>query len=326
MAFKVNNYRKEALYGIGTEIEQNIAESSDFNVTEILELSKNRLREIESRLSVFLPASSISILNRENGKSVFVDMDTCNVLNAAKICFEKSHGAFDVTSAPIVSLWRDYMKFDIQPPPGKIKKTLSKVDGSKVEVDRQRGSARLGKGQNVNLGGIGKGYAADEVKKIYKHYGVQSAFVNLGGNVLTIGSKIGGEPWVVGIQDPRAPRGNFVGAIKANDTSVVTSGDYERYFWADGRRCHHIIDTKTGFPSESGLMSVTVVCSDSIYADALSTAVFVLGFEKGLDLIEKSENTAAVFITVEKQVFIMRELKDLFLFDTNCTGYTYYYC
>lgn len=156
----------------------------------------------------------------------------------------------------------------------------------------------------LDLGGIAKGYLADRMKEYLCVQGVQSAVINLGGNVLTIGAKPDGTPFQVGIRDPEAS-GADQGAsaplliLPVSDKSVVTSGTYERYFEQDGVRWHHILDPATGYPAESGLVSVTVLSTDSVSGDALSTACLVLGPQKGQALIESLPDTEALFILAD---------------------------
>ena len=158
----------------------------------------------------------------------------------------------------------------------------------------------------IDLGGIGKGFAADVCCDRYKALGATSAFVNLGGNVKAIGKRADGSEWTVGIQHPDKPRGNCYCAIMCSDLSVVTSGGYERYQEISGVKYHHILDGSTGYPSESGLKSVPVISDNSIQADAVSTAAFVMGLEKGLGLIYDSDCIEAIFLTDSNEVYMTK--------------------
>ena len=150
--------------------------------------------------------------------------------------------------------------------------------------------------------------------------GFTRGILNFGGNVLAFGSKPGGAPWKIGIQDPRQPRGEYLGIIEAEQGAVVSSGVYERYFEADGRRYHHILDTSTGFPVENDLSSVTVVSGDAIIADAYSTIAFAMVSRDGLDLIESVQGIEAVFVTREGMVYTTPGLSESFAL----TGAGYY--
>ena len=187
-----------------------------------------------------------------------------------------------------------------------------------------RDRARLArKGQIVDLGGIAKGYAADQAISIYKKHGITSAYINLGGNVSVLGGKPDGSPWIVGIQNPRQPIGRYIGTLKIRDKIIVTSGDYERYFIKDNIRYHHILNPKTGYPADSGLISTTIITGLSVDADALSTATFVLGLDKGRKLIESIEGVEAIFITTNKEIFITSGLKNIFTFDDESKEFKY---
>jgi thiamine biosynthesis lipoprotein len=178
-------------------------------------------------------------------------------------------------------------------------------------------------GQSVDLGGIAKGYAGDEAIKIYKKHGIKSAYVNLGGNVVTLGTKPDGTPWRIGIQNPRAQNGYYLGTVEVTDKAIVTSGDYERYFEADQIRYHHILDPQTGYPADSGLMSATVVTDVSVDADALSTAVFTLGLEKGMAMVKSLKGVEAILVTKDKEIYITEGIKSSFTFTDGSKEFKY---
>lgn len=163
--------------------------------------------------------------------------------------------------------------------------------------------------KNINLGGIAKGYITDQlVQKLYAH-NVTSALINLGGNTYAIGKKSTGENWKIGIQDPK-DENKIIGYITVEDTAVVTSGDYQRYAEIGGKRYHHILDPKTGYPVENGVHSVTVICSDATAADALSTTAFVAGIEEGNKIL-KEYNAMGIFIT-DDTIYLSKELENIF--------------
>ena len=202
---------------------------------------------------------------------------------------------------------------------------LIKLVGYKdLAVEPSQLTAKLARtGQIVDLGGIAKGYAGDAAIKILKDNGIQSAFVNLGGNVVVLGNKPDGSPWKIGVQNPRAENGKYLGILKVKDKAIISSGDYERYFEKDGVRYHHILDSKTGYPSDSGLIGTTIVADKSIDGDTLSTATFVLGLDKGMQLIESLEGVEAIFITKDKKVYTTNGLKDIFTFEDESKEYQY---
>jgi thiamine biosynthesis lipoprotein len=165
------------------------------------------------------------------------------------------------------------------------------------------------KGMILDLGGIAKGYAADQAAAVLKEHHVQKAIVNLGGNVLTLGRKPDGTLWRIGVQDPDLERGDYAIIVQLDDTSLVTSGPYERFFVLDGITYHHILDTKTGYPVQSDLTSASIITKSSFLADALSTSVYALGYEKGMEMIDKLEGVEAIFFTKDKKILLSNGVK-----------------
>ena len=164
----------------------------------------------------------------------------------------------------------------------------------------------------MDLGAIAKGYTADEVKKVLLNNKINSALINLGGNVYAIGTNPDGDDWNIGIQNPLSTRGEYLGTISVTDKSIVTSGNYERFFIKDGIRYHHIFDPKTGYPAEEGLISTTIVSDKSIDGDALSTSTYILGLDKGIKLVESIKGVEAIFVTKDKKVYVTPGLKNNF--------------
>ena len=156
----------------------------------------------------------------------------------------------------------------------------------------------------LDLGGIAKGYAADRGAEVLRQKGIGKALLDFGGNIYALGTKSDTEQWRIGIQNPFEPRGNFIGILNVSDLSVVTSGTYERYFELDGVRYHHILDPSTGFPADTGLVSVTIIAASSMTADALATGVFVLGITQGLTLVEAFDGVEAILIGDDRRVYL----------------------
>ncbi|MOA23394.1 Thiamine biosynthesis lipoprotein ApbE precursor [compost metagenome] len=163
----------------------------------------------------------------------------------------------------------------------------------------------------IDLGSIGKGYAADKIYDYLADQGFNSAIIDLGGNVYAMGQKPGNQPWNIGIQDPDQERGNSIGKIKVEDKTIVTSGIYERFFIEDGKMYQHILDPRTGYPVDNGISSVTIVTDSSTNADALSTTLFVLGIEDGLKFIENTADTEALFVSKDKKLYASSGFKDM---------------
>ncbi len=271
------------------------------------------IKRLEKKLSRFIPDSEISRLNQEAGKSpVKISPETCNLLSRA-ICYSKaSKGTFNILTGALMDLW-DYKHAADAPEKTKILQISPFIDYRDLILDEHDQTAMLRKsGQSIDLGGIGKGFAADFCMDIFKKRGITSAFVNIGGNVSVLGNKPDGSPWCVGIRHPRREN-ELLAAVKITGKTVVTSGDYERYFVDhEGKKWHHIMNPATGFPAESDIISVTIIADNSTMADALSTAVFVAGIDEGLMCLSKFPGTEAVLVDKHEQVFITCGLEKYF--------------
>lgn len=209
---------------------------------------------------------------------------------------EVSKGAFDITIEPVSSLWDFTSGESVVPDNGAIAEAVNRVGYE--NVDLQGNKIRFEKeGMGIELGAIAKGYIADKMKEFLVDRGVKSAIIDLGGNVLCIGERVDEEAFRIGIQKPYAKRNETIATAEIRDRSVVSSGIYERYFEKDGKQYHHILNPKSGYPYENGLVSVTILSEKSVDGDALSTTCFSLGLEKGLELINQLPETQAVFIT-----------------------------
>lgn len=254
------------------------------------------ISDYEEMLSRTVEGSDIWNINHGQGQPVTVSQETAALIKMALEYSELSGDAFDITLAPYSILW------DFQNNPGNVPSAeeiaeagkhtgLSNlhVDGTSVTLDDPEGA--------IDLGGIAKGYIADRVKDLLLSEGVDSALINLGGNVLAVGSKTDGSDWKIGIRKPFADASDLSAIVPVKDQSVVTSGTYERYFEADGTIYHHILDPATGYPIQNGLQSVTILSDSSADGDALSTTCFVMGLTEGMELVESLDGIEAMFIT-----------------------------
>ena len=258
----------------------------------------NRIREIENRMSVHLEGTDIERVNAAAGISpVQVHEDVFEVIERALYYAGISGGAFDPTVGPLVSLWGISGDNPRLPSQEEIDAVLPLVNWRDIELDRENNSIFLKKpGMALDLGAIAKGYAADEAAAIIRNARLKRALIDLGGNILIYGVKRDKSPWRVGIQNPLEGRGNYLGIVSGPAQTVVTSGVYERYFETDGVRYHHIFSPSDGYPARNGLLAVTIVTGISMEADALSTAVFVMGYEKGRALVESLDGIEAIFV------------------------------
>lgn len=265
-----------------------------------------RLRQIEDRMSANKDGTEIAAVNAAAGvDAVKVSADTFFVISKAVEYAKLSGGAFDPTVGPLVKLWNIGSDDAKVPAKNETASARALIDYRKVELDAKNLTVRLAAaGMKLDLGAIAKGYSADEAAKILAAHKVKSAVVDLGGNVLVFGRKKDATPWRVGVQDPRSDRGEYLGLVTGEAMTVVTSGIYERFFIENGVRYHHILDTKTGYPVDNGLVSVSIIADSSIDADALSTSTFTLGLEKGMELIKSMPGVRAIFIDDKNRVYL----------------------
>lgn len=249
-------------------------------------------------------------LARCNAGQVQVSTETAQLIEAALSISERTGGAYDPTLGALTTVWGFSTGDHRVPDEAARAQALMRCGTEKVAV---RGSdVYLEDGVQLDLGGIGKGYAASRVREILTQAGVTSAIASLGGNVCAIGAKPDGSDWQIGLQDPQNTAEYFA-VVSVQDTSVVTSGGYQRYFEQDGIRYHHILDASTGAPAESGLLSVSVVCTDDTLADALSTALYVMGLDRGMDFWRTGElDFEAVWMTDGGEVWITPGLQTAF--------------
>lgn len=255
----------------------------------------------EAMLSRTRENSDVWNINHSGGKPVEVSDETAELISLALKYSELSDDAFDITIAPYSILWDFQNNTGNIPSEDALAAAGEHVDisglhleGNTVTLDDPEAA--------IDLGGIAKGYIADRIKEYLLASGVDSAFINLGGNVLTVGTKPDGKLWNIGIRDPFGEAIDIITTVQTGGQSVVTSGTYERFFEKDGVIYHHILDPQTGYPIQNGLKSVTILSDSSADGDALSTTCFVLGLEKGMELIESLDGIEAMFITDEAEL------------------------
>ena len=271
------------------------------------------LKRVEN-LTSFHKSSDLTKLNTSSGEGLHkVDPELVDVIIRSLEFSALSMGAFDPTIGPLAQLWN--FSGDSGPRlPGatEIGKALSLIGWEHVLVDKNYHSVSLPKqGMALDLGAIAKGYAIDKAAEKLKSLGVKAALINAGGDIVAYGAKESGKLWKIGVQDPRNP-GGVIAVAELTDKAMVTSGDYERFFEEDGKRYHHLLDPVTGYPAD-GLQSVTIVADDGITADALSTAVFVLGKEKGIELVNGLPNVAAMLVDAQGQIIMSEKARKIFL-------------
>lgn len=273
------------------------------------------LNDIDDKMSVFKENSEISRINSKAGVSEeFVSNDTYLVVSKAIEYSKVLEGTFDPTIRPLVKLWSIGTKEEKIPKTYEIEAALKLVSFEDVILNKNNYSIMLkNKNQALDVGGIAKGFAADKIRDIFLKHKINQGLIDLGGNIYALGSKEDKSPWKVGIQNPFKSRGEFLGILSVENKSIVTSGNYERYFMKDGKRFHHIIDHKTGYPSESRIISATIISDNSIDGDGLSTGIYILGIEKSLKLIESLSGIDAILVTEDKKIYKTSGINDMFI-------------
>ena len=271
--------------------------------TEDKQILKDALQECgryEQLLSRTVEGSDVWRINHADGKPVEVSDDTITILQCAKKISDLTGGAFDITIAPVSTLWNFTSGEPVLPDAEVIERAASLVDYTQLKTDGN--TVTLPKDMMIDLGGIAKGYIADQIKAYLEKRGVKHAILSFGGNIVGIGTKPDGSEWKVGIQDIDKPTGEHMLVSMNRGGSTVTSGIYERGFTMDGVRYHHLLSSDTGWPVQNELASVTIFSDSSMEGDALSTAAFVLGTEEGMKLIESLDGIEAVFIAKDRTV------------------------
>ncbi len=287
--------RTEELFG--TFVSVKVYADDRKTADAALDAAFSRAAALESILSPTIADSELNAVNASafsNAAAISEDFEF--LLEKSLYYTELTDGAFDCTIGELIDLWGIGTGHARIPETLEIRDALHPI-GSEVVLLADDGSVRFSDERvQLQFGAIAKGYIADEMKETLQMHGIESGTLVLGGNVLTIGSKPDADAWTIGITDPFHPE-QITASVKVSDLSVVTSGNYERYYEYNDIRYHHILDPKTGCPADSGLVSTTIIAESSLECDALSTAVYVLGAEKGMALLERLEGVEGILIT-----------------------------
>lgn len=268
---------------------------------DVLKGVEKLCKKYDTMFSRTNPESEISKINSAGGQVVQVSPETAKLIEKGIYYSEMSRGAFDISIGSVSGLWDFKAETPAVPSQEAIDAARSHVNYQNIFITGN--TVRLSDpGMQLDVGAIAKGYIADRIKDYLKEEGIKHATINLGGNVQTIGTKPDGSPYNIGIQKPFDESGQPVTSVKIKDQSVVTTGIYQRYFEQNGTLYHHILDPATGQPCQNNLYSVTIITDSSLTADALSTTCFLLGYDKGMNLIDQLENVDAVFITNDGEI------------------------
>jgi FAD:protein FMN transferase len=271
------------------------------------------IQRLEGLMTTWRPDTEVSRVNAAAGKgAVKVSPETLSVIEKSVWMSERSEGVFDITFEAMHGLWKFDQDLEEKIPPLDAVETARKlIDFRQIKIDHAARTVMLGKpGMRMSLGGIAKGYAVDAASSVLKAAGLDAFMVQAGGDLYVRGKKPDGTRWRVGVRDPRGRDStDYFAMLEVEDHAFSTAGDYERGFVKDGRRYHHIIDPRTGFPATAS-RSVTIWAGDAFTADAIDDAVFILGPEKGLKLVESLDDVGAVIVDEHNKVWVSGRLKD----------------
>lgn len=295
----------EGVYGysavlMGSPILLKLFEHNETLASQVFRL----IKQYEDLLTVNRAESQVMSINHAAGKHpVTVSRPVFELIKCAKAASLFPDSIFNLAIGPLVKRWKIGFKGDSVPPEQDIAALLPRTQPHQVVLDEAEGSVYLAHtGMEIDLGAIAKGYIADRVRDFLKRQGVEQGLINLGGNVQTLGSPEGG--WSIGLKKPFSGPDEMLGVIEVANKSVVTSGVYERYFELDGKRYHHILDPRTGYPLDNDLDSVTIVSTDSIDGDIWTTLIYGMGVEKGCAVLANRPDIEAIFVTKRREIIL----------------------
>lgn len=286
------------------------------NAEAALEEARKRIQEVETLWSVTDAESEIYRANHSGGETVSVSQETAELVAFTLEMAEKTDGALDPTIFPVLTAWGFTTDSKQVPPQKQITDLLQNVGYDRIRLDGT--NLTIPDGMELDLGAVGKGYAADLVTEIIKAHGLESALISLGGNIQTIGSRPDGSDWKIGIRAPWEE--GILGVLEISEAAVVTSGGYENYFVDEqGGIYWHILDPHTGYPAHSGVQSVTIIGKEGRICDALSTALFVMGAEKAEAYWREYGGFDMLLVTDENEIILTEGLADRFTLSTGRT-------
>jgi thiamine biosynthesis lipoprotein len=307
---KQNNFIESTNLKFGTIVSIKIFDSND---TSIFKDIYDILDNIENKMSINIKDSEINIINSLSANEYLpLSSETDEVIGKGLYYSKLSNGNFDISIEPLVSLWNIGTEYEKIPEYNDINNIVKNIDYNLITLEKNTFSFKKDN-MSIDLGGIAKGYAADKIADYLITKNIHKALINLGGNIYALGSNINNDPWKVGIKDPFSEKSEIIGYVEVIDKSIVTSGVYERYFIEDNIRYHHILNPFTGYPYVNDIYGVTIISDKSIDGDALSTIAFSYGIKKGLEFINTIDNTEAIFISNDKEIYLSHNLENFIL-------------
>jgi len=296
-----NNYSKVLLL-MGSRFEIIAVDDDSALANKSIEIAIFEIKRIEKLISSWDPASQTSLINVNAGiKPVKVAAELFNLIKRSKKVSLLTKGIFDISYASVDKVWKFDGTMTELPDSSLINSSILKINYKNIELDEINSTVFLKhSGMKIGFGAIGKGYAANRAKKIMISNGIEHGVVNAGGDLITWGTQHDGKPWQIAVTDPKDKLNNL-GWLDISDMAVVTSGNYEKFVEFNGRRYSHIINPKTGYPA-CGTSSVTVICPDAELADALATAIFILGVKEGINLINNITSVECLLVSEENEL------------------------
>lgn len=301
--FAMNTYMTFTVYG--GESEEIIAEAEE------------RAAALEKIWSVTDKNSEIYKINNSSGAPVAVSDETIELIEFSLEMSAETGGAFDPTIYPVLTSWGFTAGENKVPSEEELSEALKKTGCANIDISGNHVTAD--NGAMLDFGGAAKGFTGDILTEFLRSRGVSSALLDIGGNIQAIGTKLDGSLWKIGLRNPFSE--GILGTLEISDTAVVTSGNYERFFVdSDGRIYGHIIDPKTGYPVDNGLMSVTVIGGEGKVCDVLSTALFVMGRDKAIDFYQSNGDFDMILVTADKEIYITSGISDSFTLNEELEG------
>ncbi len=297
---------------MGTVVFVTAVGADEMSAQGAVKAGLDEIRRLEELLSNWIPTSELSQVNAAAGREpIQVSPETFEVLTRSLEVAKLTHGGFNIALGPAVNAWNVSGEGQV-PSQDDLEALRPRMELANVQLDENTRSVWLRRsGMSIDVGGIGKGYAADLAARVMQRSGAIAGVVALSGDIKTFGRMPDSQRFVFGIQHPRKPQGEILGRIELEDEAVSTAGDYQRYFMQDGVRFHHILDPKTLHPAR-GCQSVTVIAKEGVMADGLDTGVFVMGPDKGMALIEALPDVEGVIVDQEGAVVVSSGLKSRF--------------
>lgn len=285
-------------WAIGTIITSQVKAPSEEKADYCHKLVNDETRRLEYLLSAYDPDSDISRLGKNAGSWVEISKETAEVLRLSNKISAQTHGTYDPTVGTLVKLWSVDQDTHRIPSEEEINNALQNVGYSSIEIKTENGKdyAKIGQNQEITLGAIGKGYIADKVLELLNKKGCKNTLLSFGGNIIANGTNAENKPWRVGLQTPVKDRGYYFAVLPLDNASIVTSGDYEKFFVQDGIKYHHLLNPLTGKPVRATLSSVTIYNTNSATADALCTALFVMGWANAINYLKAHPDLMAVLM------------------------------